>query len=114
MNRVEKRREELLGKEFETNNCGKCFIIDYKGRQEVMVAFYEPFYILICALNKLKIGSVRNPLYPSAYGVGFCGVGNYNSHKDERLYDLRRRQGSTLGSMKNLEIISTRTHLGKL
>ena len=90
MNRVEKRREELLGKEFETNNCGKCFIIDYKGRQEVMVAFYEPFYILICALNKLKIGSVRNPLYPSAYGVGFCGVGNYNSHKDERLYDLWR------------------------
>lgn len=32
-NRIEKRRDELLGKEFETL-CGRCFIIDYKGAKE--------------------------------------------------------------------------------
>ena len=40
--RIEKFRDELLGKEFETNSCGKCFIIDYKGVNDVTVMFYEP------------------------------------------------------------------------
>ena len=43
--RIEKRRDELLGKEFETNNSGKCFIIDYKGADNITVMFYDPVFI---------------------------------------------------------------------
>ena len=31
-----RKMNELLGKEFETNNFGKCFVIDYKGRNDVL------------------------------------------------------------------------------
>lgn len=37
-----RKMNELLGKEFETNNFGKCFVIDYKGRNDVFVMFYDP------------------------------------------------------------------------
>ena len=83
---VEKRRNELLGKEFETKNFGKCFIVDYKGNRDVTVMFYEPKAVVKCQLGSLKDGLVRNPYYPSFYGVGYIGVGQYSA-KDREAYD---------------------------
>lgn len=82
---VEQRREELLGKEFETKNFGKCFITDYKGNRDVTVMFYEPKAIVKCQLGALNDGLVKNPYYPSFYGVGYMGVGKY-SGKDKEAY----------------------------
>ena len=77
----------LLGKEFETKKCGKCVVIGYSGSSKVTVKFYHPEYITKCALSSLRSGSVKNPLVPSVYGVGYVGVGLYSS-KDVRLYHL--------------------------
>ena len=41
---VNQIRDSVLGKEFETNNCGKCVVVDYKGRNDVFVKFYNPEY----------------------------------------------------------------------
>ena len=75
--RIEKRRNELLGKEFETNNCGKCFIIDYYGRNNVLVKFVEYPCKVRCCLGDLKRGNVKNPMKPSVFGKGYLGVGKY-------------------------------------
>ena len=82
-----KRRDELLGREFETNRFGKYFIIDYKNNSNVLVMFYEPFCIVKCRLNNLKEGRVANPMYLSVQGVGCYGVGKYSS-KDREVHKL--------------------------
>lgn len=81
-NHIEKRRDQLLGKEFETL-CGRCFIIDYRGAKDVTVMFYEPVYATKCRLSHLKDGNVKNPLIPSVYGRGYYGVGKYSTNNIE-------------------------------
>ena len=84
-----RKMNELLGKEFETNNFGKCFVIDYKSSKEVFVMFYDPVCIVKCHLGTLNKGQVKNPLVPTFYGKGFIGVGKY-SKRDYRAFSLWR------------------------
>ena len=88
--RTVRKRSELLGKEFQTNNHGKCVVVDYNGAKDVTVMFYEPRCSVKCQTSQLKDGTISNPLYPSVYGVGFMGVGKY-SYKDKRAVNLWRR-----------------------
>ena len=44
MSRVDKIRTSLLGKEYETNSCGRCFIVNYKKFNDVTVMFYDPVF----------------------------------------------------------------------
>ena len=80
---IETRRDELLGKDFDTTNSGKCFVIDYNGRNDVTVIFYKPFYITKCKFYMLQKGYVKNPLYPSVFKSGFLGVGKYSYKNKE-------------------------------
>ena len=89
--RIEKRRDALLGKEFETNSCGKCFIIDYRGSRDVLVMFYDPIFIKTCNLANLVGGRVQNPLFPTLYGRGFLGSGEYDCIQDKEAYYLWTR-----------------------
>ena len=83
-----KNREKLLGKEFETNNCGKCFIVDYKGSKKVTVMFYNPIYATQCTMQNLRIGRVVNPFYPTVCGIGYKGLGRFNCVDHKRVYFL--------------------------
>lgn len=84
---IEKRRDDLLGKEFETNNSGKCFIIDYKGSHDITVMFYDPVFITTCQQGQLYAGRVKNPYVPSLYGKGYVGVG-VNSVTDKKTFQF--------------------------
>ena len=84
-NRIETIRKKLLGEEFETNSCGKCVVVDYKGEADVTVKFHDPEYTTICRIGNLKKGNVNNPLYPSVYRKGYIGVGKYST-KDVKVY----------------------------
>lgn len=86
--KVKEIRDELLGREFETKNCGKCFIIDYKNYNNVTVIFYEPFCVVRCSLGSLQKGHVSNPMFPTVLGKGYIGVGSYNSKNCGRVYKL--------------------------
>ena len=77
----------LLGCEFDTNRCGKCFIIDYQSCTNVTVIFQKPICIVKCSLSNLRKGQVTNPILPRVYGVGFVGIGEYG-YKDRKLYKL--------------------------
>lgn len=85
---VNKIRDSVLGKEFETNNCGKCVVVDYKGRNDVFVKFYNPEYTVKCRMSLLKLGNVSNPMHPTLYGVGYIGVGKHSSKTNERIYKV--------------------------
>ena len=103
------KRNKVIGKEFETNNCGKCLVVDYKSARDVTVVFYDPFYILQCEMSNLRKGELYNPLYPKVYGKGFVGVGKYNSKDHRGVYDLwkgvlRRVYTTRHPSYKNTEV----------
>ena len=85
--RVQKQANKYIGLQVETNNCGKCIIIDYENCDKVKVRFIEPEYEKFCQLGTLVRGGVTNPYFPSVFGKGFIGVGKYTS-KDKRVYRL--------------------------
>lgn len=87
MSRVDKIRTSLLGKEYETNSCGRCFIVDYKKFNDVTVMFYDPVFTVKCELGNLRKGNVVNPYFPSFAGAGYMGVGEYSS-KNKRVWSL--------------------------
>lgn len=82
------KMEDVLGKDFETNSFGKCFIIDYKNCNEVTVIFYKPFSIVKCSMSNLKGGRVSNPMKPTVYGKGYIGAGEHTPTEDVRFYKL--------------------------
>lgn len=85
--RLLRTRDEVLGKEFETNKCGKCVVVDYKGAYDVLVKFENSNVIVSCQLDNLRKGKVLNPFHPTFEGVGYIGVGKYSS-ADTKLYNL--------------------------
>lgn len=81
--RILEKRAEVLGKVYETNTCGKCVVIEYNRKRDVLVKFYEPECVVRCCITNLERGGVFNPMYPTFYGKGFIGVGKYSSHNKE-------------------------------
>ena len=71
------KRNELLGVEFETNSSGKCVVVDYNGYADISVRFYEHPCVVKCQIGRLRLGEVKNPLFPSFYNKGFIGVGEH-------------------------------------
>ena len=81
------RKLNPIGEIFTTNNCDSCVIIGYKNNQDVLVKFVDFECEVKTNLASLRKGKVTNPSFPSVYGVGWIGVGDYNS-ADSRLYNL--------------------------
>ena len=71
------KRNELLGMEFETNSSGKCVVVDYNGYADISVKFYEYPCVVKCQIGRLRLGEVKNPLFPSFYNKGFIGIGDH-------------------------------------
>lgn len=81
-------RSEVLGKSFETNNSGTCFVFEYNNYQDVLVMFQEPSCIVSCSMSNLKKGKVENPIKPIVYNVGYSGIGSYSSTNSRRYYGI--------------------------
>lgn len=87
MRTLEERRSFLMGKEFETNNCGKCVVTSYNNAKQLTVMFYDPQCYVTCSFTCLERGQVANPLYPSVHGKGFLGQ-RKGDPIDKRTYNL--------------------------
>ena len=79
--------KDILGKEFTTNRCGKCIVVDYVDRHNVYVAFKDYQNVVNCRLCNLMKGEVTNPLQPLRYGKGYLGIGRH-SFKDKKVASL--------------------------
>lgn len=109
MNLKKLKAEQLIGKEFMTNVCGKCVVIDYKDCYNVIVRFENPHYITRCNATSLRNGQVNNPLFPSFLGVGYIGVGKYST-KDKFTYTAWRSM--LYRAYGNKQSIFNRTYKG--
>lgn len=89
-----------VGDKFKTNQGFEVIVTDYIDGYNITAKFQVPKeYEFKTYLSSLKTGSIKNKYHPSIYGVGFMGVGEYDSKKDrqahshftsmfERCYDM--------------------------
>lgn len=49
--------------------------------------FNDPPCLVKCAISDLRLGRVKNPMFPSFYGKGYIGVGKYG-YNDKSAYKL--------------------------
>lgn len=86
---INRKRLEILGKEFTTNRYGTCVVIGYNNALDATVKFYNPEYVTKCRVGDLVRGEVCNPLFPIYYGRGYIGVGRFNT-KNTKAYSVWR------------------------
>lgn len=74
------RKQKIkIGDIFTTNNYGACVVLEYVNHKKVKVKFITTGYETYCAANTLRKGVVKDLYYPSTYGVGYLGRGDYSS-----------------------------------
>lgn len=86
---INRKRLEILGKEFTTNRYGTCVVIGYNNALDVIVRFHNPEFVTKCRVGDLVRGEVCNPLFPIYHGRGYIGVGRFNT-KNTRAYSVWR------------------------
>lgn len=85
----------------ESNNSGTFTIIKRDGCERVTVQFIETGYTAVTTSQNAKNGSVRDPFYPRAFGVGFFGVGTYKSNFKGKTTKIYRSWSSMLDRCYN-------------
>lgn len=70
----EKQKSERLGKEKLNNQGCLMKIVEYDGYANIVVEFQDEYKIRINSTYDLfQVGSIKNPYYPSVFGVGITG-----------------------------------------
>ena len=64
-----------VGDIFDTNNCGKLVVLEYKGHLDVIVKFIDTGYVTSVQAGHLRKGEVNDRSLPSVCGVGIIGNG---------------------------------------
>lgn len=78
---------DKTGEQFKTNEGYIIEIIKYNKYSDVLVQFQDEHKAIISTrYDCCKHGEISNPYHPSKNGIGFMGVGKYNSRKDKQCY----------------------------
>lgn len=76
-----------VGDKFKTKQGFDVVVTEYKDGYNIKAKFMEPVeYEFDTWLSSLKTGSIKNKYHPSVYGIGFVGVGPYDSKKDKQAH----------------------------
>ena len=69
-----------VGKEYITKKGDKFLVIEKLNKQRCKIKFLDEFeYEKEVSNQSITIGDIRNPYYKSVRGVGYIGIGEYNS-----------------------------------
>ena len=86
------KKQEMIGKIFPTNNGGDCVVVDYINCKNITVRFLDGNnYQVKCQIKELNKGTIKNPYYPTVYGVGYLGEGVHIKtvkRKTTKVYDI--------------------------
>ena len=72
----------LMNKEFSTDNTegvwksktgGDFIVLGHKGHREVQIRFLDYPFETVVRSGSIRKGSIKNPMKPSAFGIGFLG-----------------------------------------
>ena len=85
-------RNNLVGQEFKTNNCGNLIVVAMESNTRCTVKFQTSGYVKTNVhTRELRNGEVGDPYYPKIRGVGYLGVGKHKSKcgsKNSKEYSL--------------------------
>lgn len=82
---VKVKQSVYIGDIFTNGEGCSYVVIDYKNSQEATVKFDDVSgFETTTNVSNIKKGSIKNPFYPSVYGIGFIGVGRHKSKVDGR------------------------------
>lgn len=73
----------MLGKIFKTKHCGELIVSEYRNRDNVTVVFLATGHTITTSKRRLTTKErpyLRDPTYPSVFGVGCIGVGTHKAH----------------------------------
>ncbi|AUR86118.1 winged helix-turn-helix DNA-binding domain protein [Vibrio phage 1.082.O._10N.261.49.E4] len=70
-------KDMIKGKVYDTIGSGRAVVVRYINSKEVIILFEETGCERTCQSSHLRAGTVKDPLKPSVYGVGFIGCGQY-------------------------------------
>lgn len=68
-----KQLNPMVGKIYQSNNCGKFKVVEYNSSTSVVVEFLDTGYRTTAQKTSILLGQVRDRLVPSLYGVGVIG-----------------------------------------
>ena len=76
----------VVGNVYNSKKSGQ-FTILKKNTKKVLVRFNQTGYTKVVHYNSVYKGEIKDPYYPTLYGVGFLGEGIYST-KNKKLYKL--------------------------
>ena len=76
-----------VGDRFKTKHCGYVTVTQYNNADTVHVMF-DDGYTLISSSGSLRKGTVKNPFYPTIYGIGYTGIGEYSATNYLNIYKI--------------------------
>jgi hypothetical protein len=62
---------------FTSKKYGEIVVLNYHSSTNILIEFKTTGYVRTCTADSLRKDNVRDVTSPSAYGVGFIGVGKY-------------------------------------
>lgn len=72
-----------IGDVFISNNCGEAIVIDLIDRSNAKVKFKNTGFECVYQRSHIRRGAIKDPFYPSVYGVGYIGVGVHVASKSK-------------------------------
>lgn len=85
-----------VGSVHKSKNFGELTIVKYTGKYDVDVEFLETKCRIKTYSSNIRAGSVKDPMQPTVYGVGFIGVGNYTPTENNIHTKAYKQWGSML------------------
>lgn len=82
MKQSDKNKLEYEGKIFPSNSCGDFKILEYRSTNDVLIEFLQTGTRMSVWLGNIKKGTIKDRLYPSVYGVGYVGIGEFKTKID--------------------------------
>ena len=80
----EQARDEILGKVFNSNKCGKFKVVEYRASNNVLVEFLKTGYQTVVTKYSVLLGRVRDFKSPTLFGRGYLGSGEYTTLRGEK------------------------------
>ncbi len=78
---VQNRKNTLIiGKIYQSNNYGNFVVTKYNNYNNVEIEFLATGYKAMVASGNIRLGTIKDKLRPSVFGVGYLGVGVHISH----------------------------------
>lgn len=78
------------GSVWETKNHGKLTVIGKSNKNAYFICKFADETIVESNKSHIRIGMIKNPNAPSAYGIGYMGQGNYNKGNSPKQYSTWR------------------------